>query len=96
MGEEKQILLRGNVCAYLTCRLMGDPFAIDPFAASISNATGRESTGGDNECQNERPGLAHDVPFFDSLFRFHISRGRKFATQRITEKGVQQVCPASQ
>ena len=25
MGEEKEILLRGKVCAYLTCRLMGDP-----------------------------------------------------------------------
>jgi hypothetical protein len=25
MGEEKEILLRGNFCAYLTCRLMGDP-----------------------------------------------------------------------
>jgi hypothetical protein len=25
MGEEKEILLRGNVCAYLTDRLMGDP-----------------------------------------------------------------------
>jgi hypothetical protein len=25
MGEEKEILLRRNVCAYLTCRLMGDP-----------------------------------------------------------------------
>jgi len=25
MREEKEILLRGNVCAYLTCRLMGDP-----------------------------------------------------------------------
>jgi hypothetical protein len=24
MGEEKEILLRGKVCAYLTCRLMGD------------------------------------------------------------------------
>ena len=23
MGEEKEILLRGKVCAYLTCRLMG-------------------------------------------------------------------------
>ena len=29
MGEEKEILLRGKVCAYLTCRLMGDP--IDPL-----------------------------------------------------------------
>jgi len=27
MGEEKEILLRGKVCAYLTCRLMGDPNA---------------------------------------------------------------------
>ena len=27
MGEEKEILLRGNICAYLTCRLMGDPQA---------------------------------------------------------------------
>ena len=26
MGEEKEILLRGKVCAYLTCRLMGDPY----------------------------------------------------------------------
>jgi len=25
MREEKEILLRGKVCAYLTCRLMGDP-----------------------------------------------------------------------
>ena len=25
MGEEKEILLRGNFCAYLTGRLMGDP-----------------------------------------------------------------------
>ena len=25
MGEEKEILLRGKVCAYLTWRLMGDP-----------------------------------------------------------------------
>jgi hypothetical protein len=25
MGEEKEILLRGKVCAYLTGRLMGDP-----------------------------------------------------------------------
>jgi hypothetical protein len=25
MGEEKEILLRGKVCAYLTDRLMGDP-----------------------------------------------------------------------
>jgi hypothetical protein len=25
MGEEKEILLHGNVCAYLTGRLMGDP-----------------------------------------------------------------------
>jgi hypothetical protein len=25
MGEEKEILLRGEVCAYLTGRLMGDP-----------------------------------------------------------------------
>jgi len=24
-GEEKKTLLRGNVCAYLTVRLMGDP-----------------------------------------------------------------------
>jgi hypothetical protein len=30
MGEEKEILLRGKVCAYLTGRLMGDPFR-DPF-----------------------------------------------------------------
>ncbi len=29
MGEEKEILLRGKVCAYLTCRLMGDPPAND-------------------------------------------------------------------
>ena len=27
MGEEKEILLRGKVCAYLTWRLMGDPFS---------------------------------------------------------------------
>ena len=27
MGEEKEILLRGKVCAYLTGRLMGDPNA---------------------------------------------------------------------
>ena len=27
MGEEKEILLRGKVCAYLTCRLMGDSHA---------------------------------------------------------------------
>ena len=25
MGEEKEILLSGNICAYLTSRLMGDP-----------------------------------------------------------------------
>jgi hypothetical protein len=25
MGEEKEILLHGKVCAYLTGRLMGDP-----------------------------------------------------------------------
>jgi hypothetical protein len=25
MGEEKEILFRGKVCAYLTGRLMGDP-----------------------------------------------------------------------
>jgi len=25
IGEEKEILLRGNICAYLTGRLMGDP-----------------------------------------------------------------------
>ena len=33
MGEEKEILLRGNICAYLTGRLMGDPefsFAAQP------------------------------------------------------------------
>ena len=32
MGEEKEILLRGNLCAYLTDRLMGDPEVpfIDP------------------------------------------------------------------
>ena len=28
MGEEKEILLRGKVCAYLTGRLMGDPDAL--------------------------------------------------------------------
>ena len=28
MGEEKEILLRRKVCAYLTCRLMGDPFSV--------------------------------------------------------------------
>ena len=28
MGEEKEILLRGKVCAYLTCRLMGDPLRL--------------------------------------------------------------------
>ena len=28
MGEEKEILLRGKVCAYLTCRLMGDPTGV--------------------------------------------------------------------
>ena len=27
MGEEKEILLRRKVCAYLTRRLMGDPWA---------------------------------------------------------------------
>ena len=26
MGEEKEILLRGKVCACLTGRLMGDPY----------------------------------------------------------------------
>ena len=25
MGEEEGILLRGKVCAYLTCRLIGNP-----------------------------------------------------------------------
>ena len=29
IGEEKEILLRGNVCAYLTCRLMGDLDTLD-------------------------------------------------------------------
>ena len=28
MGEEKEILLRGKVCAYLTGRLMGEPFGV--------------------------------------------------------------------
>ena|SRR5438309_9637799 len=28
MGEEKEILLRGKVCAYLTCWLMGDPLVL--------------------------------------------------------------------
>jgi hypothetical protein len=28
MGEEKEILLRGKICAYLTCWLMGDPYAV--------------------------------------------------------------------
>ena len=28
MREEKEILLRGKVCAYLTCRLMSDPSAL--------------------------------------------------------------------
>jgi hypothetical protein len=32
MGEEKEILLRGKVCAYLTGRLMGDPFGF-PWTA---------------------------------------------------------------
>src|SRR5258707_15430739 len=32
MGEEKEILLRGKVCAYLTCRLMGD-LLLDPPSA---------------------------------------------------------------
>src|SRR5213594_2558317 len=27
MGEEKKILLRGKVCAYLTCRLYGNPIS---------------------------------------------------------------------
>ena len=28
MGEEKEILLHRKVCAYLTCRLMGDPLIL--------------------------------------------------------------------
>jgi hypothetical protein len=32
-GEEKEILLRGKVCAYLTCRLMGDPL-LTPYPAT--------------------------------------------------------------
>ena len=39
MGEEKEILLRGKVCAYLTCRLMGDPG--DTFVVHFGS--GRES-----------------------------------------------------
>ena len=31
MGEEKEILLRGKVCAYLTGRLMGDPVDLSPI-----------------------------------------------------------------
>ena len=30
IGEEKEILLRGNICAYLTGWLMGDPI-VDPI-----------------------------------------------------------------
>jgi len=37
MGEEKEILLRGKVCAYLTCRLMGDPYPC-PLSLPLSFA----------------------------------------------------------
>jgi hypothetical protein len=33
MGEEKEILLHGEVCAYLTGRLMGDPEITVPMPA---------------------------------------------------------------
>ena len=45
MGEEKEILLRGKVCAYLTCRLMGDPkFLKFPFLAGEENRNGSGRT----------------------------------------------------
>ena len=39
MGEEKEILLRRNICAYLTSRLMGDPYAPALAATSAAKAT---------------------------------------------------------
>ena len=35
MGEEKEILLRRKVCAYLTGRLMGDPIVANEFGNKI-------------------------------------------------------------
>jgi hypothetical protein len=44
MGEEKEILLRGEVCAYLTGRLMGDPIVLDHLGAA-------------RDLQPQRPGV---------------------------------------
>ena len=35
IGEEKDILLHGNICAYLTCRLMGEPFSFSQGPVSL-------------------------------------------------------------
>jgi len=36
MGEEKEILLHGKVCAYLTGRLMGDPLCFSELVVQIA------------------------------------------------------------
>jgi hypothetical protein len=41
-GEEKEILLRRKVCAYLTCRLVGDPEPLLPFPG-FCDRYGREA-----------------------------------------------------
>src|SRR3990172_9561482 len=62
IGEEKEILLRGKVCAYLTSRLMGDP---NPDHADLprSNANGRRL-----------PRQDHGIAVVADMFRMRLAQ----------------------
>jgi hypothetical protein len=78
MGEEKEILLRGKVCAYLTCRLMGDPFAL-PSQDRVSNAARLELGRGVPDDPAESALLVGDKPRRHAVRRRVGRRSVKFA-----------------